>query len=273
MPVPQRAIATPGVRPGTDLDVDAYLERLRYRGSRAATAETLRDLQLAHLLAVPFENLSLHAGEPIVLEDGALFDKIVVRRRGGFCYELNGLFAALLRALGFEVTMLAARVADGEGGYSPAFDHMALMVELEDRWLVDVGFGDTFREPLLLDERDVQQQAGGAYRVDADGERLVLVERKPGGSWKPQYCFALRGYAFADYEDRCRFHQTSPDSHFRKSRMCSRATPDGRLTSSDLRLIETSLDGERRERTVADEAERERLLAERFGIRLRRNRY
>ncbi len=99
-------------------------------------------LQVAHLLAVPFENLSIHAQQPIVLEDTALFTKIVERRRGGFCYEANGLFAALLREMGFDVAMLSAGVARAEGGFGPDFDHMALMITLEQRWLVDVGFGD-----------------------------------------------------------------------------------------------------------------------------------
>src|SRR5690242_4007849 len=103
------------------MDIDAYLDRIAYRGSRAPTAATLRELQVAHLLAVPFENLSIHARQPIVLEEGALFDKVVMRRRGGFCYELNGLFAALLRALGFPVTRLAAGVARADGSFSPDF--------------------------------------------------------------------------------------------------------------------------------------------------------
>src|SRR6185503_11310160 len=97
--------------------IKAYLERINYRGSIAPTAETLRDLQVAHLLAVPFENLSIHANEPVVLDDESLFTKIVANRRGGFCYELNGLFAALLRALGFNVTMLSAGVARAEGDF------------------------------------------------------------------------------------------------------------------------------------------------------------
>src|SRR5256885_14139468 len=117
---------------------------MNYDGPTGPDAETLRGLQVAHLQSVPFENLSIHAGEPIVLEDEALFKKIVERRRGGFCYEANGLFAALLRALGFHVSMLSAEVAHAEGGFSRAFDHMALMVRLEQRWLADGGFGDSF---------------------------------------------------------------------------------------------------------------------------------
>ena len=98
------------------------------------------------------------AREPIVLADEALFTKIVENRRGGFCYECNGLFAALLRMLGFDVTMLSAEVANAQGGYSQPFDHMTLMVRETQRWLVDVGFGDSFLEPLLIDERGEQVQ-------------------------------------------------------------------------------------------------------------------
>src|ERR1051325_2319757 len=120
------------------MDIRAYLNRIDYDGPLEPTVETLRQLHAAHLLALPFENLSIHAREPIVLNDEALFQKIVVRRRGGFCYELNGLFAALLRALGFEVAMLSAGVMGASGEFSPEFDHMALMVTLGERWLVDV---------------------------------------------------------------------------------------------------------------------------------------
>ena len=112
------------------MDTNAYLERINYHGSLVPSAETLRELQLAHLLSVPFENLSIHANQPIVLADDALFTKIVERRRGGFCYECNGLFASLLRALGFEVKMLAAEVANDAGVFGPPFDHMTLMVSL-----------------------------------------------------------------------------------------------------------------------------------------------
>src|SRR5215210_5229475 len=190
------------------MDITAYLERINYHGSLAANAETLRALQVAHLLAVPFENLSIHAKEPIVLEDEALFAKIVGRRRGGFCYEANGLFASLLRTLGFDVSMLSAEVANAEGGFGPAFDHMALMVRLEQRWLVDVGFGDSFPEPLLLDERGGQAQGERVYRILQDGTYLVLMQRK-GDEWEAQYRFTLQAHTYADYAEMCRYHQTS----------------------------------------------------------------
>jgi N-hydroxyarylamine O-acetyltransferase len=248
------------------MDVSAYLERLNYTGSIAPTAETLRGLQLAHLMTVPFENLSIHAKEPIVLEDEALFNKIVGRRRGGFCYEVNGLFAALLRALGFEVVMLSAEVADAEGGFSPPFDHMTLMVTtLEQRWLVDVGFGDSFLEPLLLDERGEQAQGSRAYRLLPDGACLILTQRN-GDEWKAQYRFTLQPYNYPDYAEMCHYHQTSPQSHFTRARICSRATAEGRVTLSEMRFIRTTEGGGRQERALASEAEYAAILREHFGV-------
>lgn len=250
------------------MNIQTYLERINYNGPLAPTAETLRALQVAHLLTVPFENLSIHAGEPIVLEDDALFDKIVERRRGGFCYEANGLFAALLRALGFDVAMLSAEVANAAGEFGPNFDHMTLLVSLEKRWLVDVGFGDSFREPLLLDDRGEQVQGHRAYRILPDANRLLL-EQRDDGDWKAEYRFTLQPYSYSDYGEMCRYHQTSPESHFTRSRMCSRATEDGRITLSDMRFITTSNSGmpqTRQERTLASDVEYAEALREHFGI-------
>src|SRR5271154_1096827 len=125
----------------TSLDdgwTDDYLARLGLKRPASADLEALRQLQRAHLLAVPFENLSIHLGEPIVLDQAALVAKVVQRRRGGFCYELNGAFAALLTALGYRVSMLSARVFGAGGLPSPPFDHLTLRVDLTEPWLVDV---------------------------------------------------------------------------------------------------------------------------------------
>jgi N-hydroxyarylamine O-acetyltransferase len=248
------------------VNIAAYLDRINYHGPLAPTADTLRDLQVFHLLTVPFENLSIHAKQPIVLDDNALFEKIVKRRRGGFCYEANGLFAALLRALGFDVKMLSAGVAKAAEEFGPDFDHMALMVTLDERWLVDVGFGDSFREPLLIDERGVQWQGERTYRIDSDGTHSILMQHDngAGGEWKAQYRFTLQPFEYSDYEEMCRYHQTSPQSHFTRGRICSIATPDGRVTLSEMRLIITK-NGERQERALKNEEEYAALLREYFG--------
>jgi N-hydroxyarylamine O-acetyltransferase len=266
------------------MDIQAYLDRIDYHGSREPTAETLRALHAAHLLAVPFENLNIGLGWPIVLDQAALFDKIVVRRRGGFCYELNGLFAALLSALGFEVTLLSAGVARQGGGFGPDFDHLTLLVrrplpvvsaqlpltanhQPHATWLADVGFGDSFRTPLRFDTPDEQPQDGCAYRIAQDGQQLVLHRREGEGAWEAQYHFTLQPRRHAEFNQMCRYHQTSPDSSFTRRRVCTRATPDGRITLSDMRLITTAA-GQRQERELVDEAEVRNVLWEEFGVDL-----
>lgn len=248
------------------MNIDSYLERIDYSGPRLPTLQTLRNLQLAHLWTVPFENLSIHAGELIVLEDEALFQKIVTRRRGGFCYELNGLFSALLSTLGFNVSMLSARIAEASGTFTPEFDHMPLLVTLDAPYLVDVGFGDTFREPLKIDLSTVNDQFGRGYRIVTDDGYFLLMERKKEEEWKVQYRFNLQNYQYADYAEMCHYHQNSPKSHFTQRTICSRATQAGRVTLSEMRFITTTLQGDRQERLVSDEIEYAALLLEHFGI-------
>ena len=247
------------------MDIAAYLERIDYRGPLGRSIETLRGLHLAHLYAVPFENLDIHLGRPIALDGTALFDKIVTRRRGGFCYELNGLFCALLRELGFRVAMLSAEVAREAGGFSPPFDHLTLWVDLEKPWLADVGFGEGFRLPLSLNEPAEQVMDGCAYLVIADGDYRTLLSCDRSGDWTPRYRFTLQPHTLADFAERCLFHQTSPESHFTRNRICTRATPDGRVTVSDMRLIVTT-GTEKTERLLGGEAEYAATLREQFGV-------
>lgn len=248
------------------IDVAAYSARINVSGPLPATLTTLRRLHHAHLLAVPFENLDIHWGRPIVLEEARLFEKIVTGRRGGFCYEQNGLFAAVLRALGFHVDLLEARVAAKTWEQGRPWDHLVLLVTLEQRWLVDVGFGEGFREPLLLDEPGAQERAEGVWRVQHDGCEGVHSSRTRAGDWQLEYRFRLKPRRLQDFTPGCEHHQRSPDSHFTQQRVCSLATPAGRVTLGDRRLIVTE-NGERREQDLADEAGFQRLLLERFGIR------
>lgn len=248
------------------MNIDTYLQRIGYNGHRIPNTETLRNLHHAHLLAVPFENLDIHWGRPIVLDEKSLYEKIILRRRGGFCYEANGLFAALLRELSFKVTLLSAQVMDG-GSPGPEFDHLTLLVQLKERWLADVGFGDSFREPLRLDDPNEQHQTHGAYRLTRDGEQWTLLARSPDNVWRQQYVFTLRSHQLADFAEMCHYHQTSPESHFTRKRVCSLATPEGRVTLSDMRLIVTQ-NGERQEKMLARQEEYAEALREYFGFKL-----
>ena len=148
--------------PMNEKELTGYLDRIDIGRPAKADTAALRALHRAHLLAVPFENLSIHLGEPISLEPAGLTGKIVTRRRGGFCYELNGAFALLLSALGFDVRLLAARVF-GDDRLGPPFDHLALLVQTTDGdgpWLADVGFGSHSEFPLCFGERGQQGRSG-----------------------------------------------------------------------------------------------------------------
>ncbi len=248
--------------------IPAYLQRIGYSGPLDPTPETLRELHKAHILSVPFENLDIHLGRLIVLDEAAFLEKIVRNHRGGFCYELNGAFAGLLKALGFAVSMLSAGVARKEGGFGPEFDHMALLVKLEESWLVDIGFGDGFIEPLLLEKPGDQQQECGTFRIESDGVHRVLIRSTRGGPWRPQYRFTLQPRQLDDYREMCLYHQSSPGSSFTQGRIVTLATPHGRVTVSERRLITTDSEGGRTERELATEAEYRQVLMDLFAIRL-----
>jgi len=255
------------------IDTAAYLARIEYQGPVAPTVKTLRALHLAHLLAVPFENLDIHLGRPIVLDEGRLFDKIVRQRRGGFCYELNGLFAALLRELTFEVTMLAAQFPRADDAPAPEEDHLVLLVRAADSHeplLADVGAGRaSFAEPLLTTTTAAQPRpaSGASFRFIPEGDRHRLQRREPGGEWEPEYLVAWQPRILSDFEPGCLFHQTSPHSHFPRGRICTRLTPTGRVTLSERRLI-TTAHGARTERELPDEAAYQETLRTEFGIDL-----
>ncbi|KDN23592.1 arylamine N-acetyltransferase family protein [Amycolatopsis rifamycinica] len=229
------------------MDIDAYLDRLGVARPAAPDLATLRHLQERHLAAVPFENLSSHLGEPVVLDEEALFGKIVHRRRGGFCYELNGLFAALLRALGYDASLHAAQVFRPDGTLGPPLDHAAIVVSLDSAdWLVDVGFGRFARHPLDLSAVEAQRDPDGEFLVlDAPhGDLDVLLDGKP------QYRLERRPRPLADFVPMAWWQTTSPESHFTRSLTCSRLTSQGRVTLSGGKLIET-VDGVRNEIRLA----------------------
>lgn len=253
------------------MHIDAYLKRIGYAGPTEPTAETLRALQRAHMMAVPFENLDIPMGYPITVSVERFYDKIVRRRRGGFCYELNGLFSWLLGQLGFDVTLLSARVFSAEGKLGPEFDHLTLLVRLEERLIADVGFGDFALQPLPLDSEEPVRQHGDSLRLSRSGD-LRSFERRRGAApdWEPRYLFSLTPRRLEEYSEMCQYQQTSPESTFTKKTVCSLATPEGRITLTHDRLIMTA-DGERQEREIAGEAEYRALLREHFGVELDRH--
>jgi len=224
----------------------AYLDRIAVARPRVLDEAALGLLHRTHQMAVPFENLSIHLGEPISLNEDDLLGKIITRRRGGFCYELNGAFALLLAALGARVERVAARVY-GDGRLSPPFDHLALVVRLAD------GDGPWLADPA------------GRFSLADAGDADVDVLK----NGEPQYRIERRERELADFVPTCWWQQTSPDSHFTQSTICSRLTDDGRISLSGSTLIRTSGRARTEEQLPSDDA----VLAayrEHFGIALDR---
>jgi N-hydroxyarylamine O-acetyltransferase len=251
------------------LEARDYLARIGAEFEGGPTLDALRRLHARHLETVPFENLDIHFGIGIVLDESAILDKVVRRRRGGFCYELNFAFHWLLERLGYEVDMLSGEVARPDGGFGIPFDHMTLSVRLGgERWLADVGFGESFADPLPLAPGGVRDEGLFRYRLRQAGDQWLLERCGAGESrFTPQYRFTTAPRRLADFQSGCDFHQTSPESHFTRNVVVSRALPDGRVTLTRNRLV-LRRGKTRTETLLRSEAAWRDVLAESFGIAL-----
>ena len=245
------------------------MTRIGYAGEPDPTLNTLCGLQEAHLLTVPFENLDISAGRKISLEPNSLFQKIVLENRGGFCYELNGLFHVLLKEIGYDVMLLMGRVYDrNHEAYGRDFDHMLILAEVErEGWIVDVGFGDFSLHPLRFTLDQPLTDRNGEFLIERHDREYFRISRLTPSTnrFSPEYLFSLRECSLSDFAEMCLYHQTSPESHFTTQRICSLATPAGRMTLTDSKLILT-VNGTREEIMIRGESEFAEALRRHFKI-------
>jgi N-hydroxyarylamine O-acetyltransferase len=265
-------------RTTTPFSLDTYLERIGWEGGRRPDMATLRGVQLAHMRAIPFENLDALGGRAPSLDLADLMAKLVHgRRRGGYCYEHNTLFAAALEALGVRVTRLTARVVVGADRFEDRpRTHMALLVELPGDprpHLADVGFGaiGSLLEPVPLTADTEFHDAGRRHRLVHAPRRGPLetwvLEVHAAGGWQAQYAFTLEPFEPSDYEVINWHVATNPRSPFSRRPYVQRLTPDAALLLDGDRLTVTRADdGTVTERKLSDETEARRALAEEFGI-------
>ncbi len=239
--------------------MERYLQRLGVRSHDAPSWPMLCELVSAHLQAVPFENLDIVAGVCTPLTTSGVLDKVIERGRGGFCYELNEAFGALLSSLGFRIRRIEARVwLEQQTRFGPPYDHLALVVSLpEGEFLTDVGFGDNNRTPLRF-PADTLEDVSGRYSLTQVTDTVWLLSR----SDRPLYEMTLGAQPLAAFVPMHRYHQTSPESIFARGLICTRATAGGRITLSRDRLIVVDA-GVRSETCVAD---LDSVLARYFGI-------
>ncbi len=250
------------------MDVAAYAERITYDGPLSASAEILGRLHEAHVFAVPFENLDIHLGRSISLDLETLYRKIVLGRRGGYCFELNGLFARLLESIGFRVHHLMARVEWGATTIGPR-SHRVILVSLgDDRWLADVGFGGNgLIAPLPLEDDHPRSQYSERFRLTRRDEGEYRLSSRVAESWEPLYSFSLESHLPVDYTYANYFHSHSPESIFTQKRICTRPTPDGRVVLQDRRL-RIRAHGHTRVRHIETVEEYRDILIRHFGMTL-----
>lgn len=247
------------------MDLQAYFDRIGFEGEARPDLQTLRALHRAQLLAIPYENLDVQLGRPVTLEPKDAFAKLVRGRRGGWCYEMNGLLGAALEAVGFRVTRLAGGVHRATMGDGMVGNHLVLKVDLEEPWIADVGFGDGSLEPFPLKEH--------AFEAHGFGFRL---ERLADGWWRfhnhefggaPSFDFCDEPADPARLAERCGWLQSAPESNFVLNAVVQRFTPQGllQLRGRTLRAVRP---GHKAERLIGSADEYAEVLARDFGLEL-----
>ena len=243
------------------MNLAAYLTRIGYHGSHKPALTTLTKLHRAHLTSIPYENLDIHLGQPLTLELPQIFDRLVTQKRGGWCFEMNGLFAWALRELGFQVTLLGAAVnrtqLDGA-----ARGHLALRVDLGQPYLCDVGFGDGLLEPLPL-RVGHYRQGFLDYELAYSGTSWFLRNQPYGAA--SGFCFDMSPHQLGDFAEVCHALQTSPESGFVRVTVCTRFGADGYAALRGATLRTVTVAGAK-ERTLEDAADFGAVLKRLFGL-------
>jgi N-hydroxyarylamine O-acetyltransferase len=256
-----------------DADLDAYFDRIHYDGPREPTLATLRGIVAAHVATIPFENLDVLLGRPIALDEPSLVRKLVHERRGGYCFENNGLLLHVLTALGFAVEPLSARVRlQRPRDFIPPRTHVFLRVEIDGTpWLADVGVGGLSpTAPLRLDTADEQATPHEPHRIVREDGRLfhqASLRGEDGAAWHDIYDFTLERMPLIDREVANWFTSTHPQSHFRNRLLAARAAPDGgRHTLLNDELTFRRRDGSADKRRIGSQEELRAVLGDVFGL-------
>jgi N-hydroxyarylamine O-acetyltransferase len=247
------------------MDLNAYRARVGYDGPLEPTAEVLHALHFAHATHIPFENVDVLLRQPIRLDTDSLWAKLVTGGRGGYCFEQNSVFVAVLEAAGFRVRRLAARVRFGATEVRPRL-HMALLVEAEgELWLADVGFGgDGLLYPLPFRPGETREQFAWKYRLASEGPNYVVQSWRPEG-WIDLYSFGLEEHYPIDYEVANYFTSTYPGGYFLRFLLAQLPGPERRIAVVNRKFVERIPEGITETPIEGDEALLE-VLADRFGL-------
>ncbi|MEM9896453.1 MAG: arylamine N-acetyltransferase [Bacteroidota bacterium] len=250
-----------------NIDVHAYLERIGLKQEQPSFA-FLKKLIKHHLLAIPFENLDIHYGKKILLDYNAIYKKVVLQGRGGFCYELNGLFFYLLQKLGFTSTVLSAEVYNRKKSeFGRPFDHMFIAVKLDGAlFLVDVGFGEGYTQPLKFDLKKSQVDFVSYWKTERKNDDFFyLMRSQDNTSFESVYRFKLNSREIIEFIAMCDYHQVSENSSFKQQKLITILTTTGRKTLTDRKFVLDHL-GKKEEISILNEDEFLSKLQEHFGI-------
>jgi len=253
----------------TSIDIAAYLDRIQVAQTPSIDLQFLQVLHRQHVFHVPFENLDVHLGRTISLDPADLFDKIVRRRRGGYCFELNGSFQLLLEAIGFQLYSAAARVLFGTETIPPR-SHRLLIVTLDgEDWVVDVGFGAFgLIEPLPLKTGLEQRQFTDRFRLEEDPLLGYVFQSYHDGNWHKQYAFTTDLHHPIDFTFANYYHSHAPQSIFTQKRLCQLPTPEGRKRLEDTTLSQT-VNGVTTTLAIDSEQDFLQTLKAHFGLDIR----
>jgi N-hydroxyarylamine O-acetyltransferase len=201
------------------------------------------------------------------LDNTQFYDKVIGEKRGGFCYELNGSFYELLKEIGFQSKIISAKVSKGNGEFGAEYDHLAIITRIEtDEYLVDVGFGSFTAEPLKFVLDVEQQDASGVFMIRKFDDGYFEVVKKDDDGWRSEYIFKSIERDLSEFSEMCQFHQTSPESHFTRGKVCSLMTAEGRKTLTDGKFIET-VNEHKKEISVNSVEQFDEILAAEFNIK------
>lgn len=250
----------------TAIDVDPYLNRLGLK-REDPTLTFLRKLHFAHVHCIPFENLDIHYNKKITLDYSKIFKKLIEDKRGGFCYELNGLFYHLLIHLGFDCYLTSGQMKKESGEFDPEYGHMLIILKQQEKaFLVDVGFGNSFSHPKEIAVGPVQMDYTTYWRFTQDPDENYLLQYSPDTTvFTTKYRFNLEEKLAIQFMEMCEYHQTSPESRFTQGKLISIKTKDGRVTLTDKKLKVLKL-GEIQESPILNEDEFLSKLEQYFSI-------
>jgi N-hydroxyarylamine O-acetyltransferase len=251
------------------MDAKKYLNRIGFNGIPLVNEETLIRLHELHVLTIPFGNMDIHFNRQLLLQQDHLFDKIIMHRREGFCYELNYLFHCLLTELGFKNKMISSRIFTSDGFAGPELDHLSLVARINKKqWLVDVGFGDLFIRPLEVIKDKIQFDGRNYFKIESDQHGgYTLLMSSDNETFEKKYSFSLKARSIQEFESACYDKQINPNSYFVQNRICTRPTKHGRITIFNNKFVEKK-NAEKRETIIEDDHHLQQLLRKEFGMLL-----